>query len=70
MCGILPASRADALILVEDLRGCVKSSFEAMGAEERSGTPDAVDFADLLGDSDEAFSGVFLFDQRGREESG
>ena len=70
--GLVRTRGTHALVLEEDALVVAQAErlFEAGGADQRRGSPDAVDVADLVGDVDEALHRGFLGDQPHGEERG
>src|SRR5262249_12579686 len=60
--------RADAFVLVVDLRRRVEGTLQAAGPEQRGGPPQLVDVQDLAGNVHVALAGDLLGDQRHREQ--
>ena len=61
--GLVRAGRADALVLVVDVRGRVERLLQAARAEERRGTPLRVDLAHRAGNLDLALGADLLQDE-------
>jgi len=66
--GLMAAGRADALVLVVDVGGGLEGVFEAAGAIEGSGPPEAVNVEDLARDVNFGLRGEFLLDEGARED--
>ena len=65
---LVRTDRGNGLVLVVDAGGGAQRLPQAAGAGQRGGAPQAVDFADRLGDLDPALGGELLLDQPGRED--
>jgi len=65
---LVRAGRGDAFVLVIDFGRRAESRFQAVGANQRGGAPQLVDFAHLFRDRDPSFSRHFLLDQTHRED--
>ena len=68
--GLVAAGRADALVLVVDVRRRIERLLEAVRPVERAGPVQPVRVADRLGDLDLALGRHFLADEGHREERG
>ena len=66
--GLVRTGGRDAFVLVVDTRGGTECLLEAVSAEQRGGSPLAVDVEDATGDLDVSVGGDLLQDQFHREQ--